>query len=267
MDFIRELDDIDGGDRVQTKTEEMEIARARERASLKHSTQGKWAKKVAGLKGLGSNANTAIQARIGREDLLKKKIAGQGSDHSDEDETDSDFDSEAEGDIDGMKAHALNQLSRVDSDTLTSNDPPAKGLFAMKFMQNAMAAKERKAEEAKAEPRQQLLEENHDSSGEKVQGNPGRLVFNPDVVSDPYQAKPFVAVVVDLHYLQQCRQVVGPTTAGNDTPTSNEDVSTHPAPYQTTKTSGSHLRVMASPQKSATNTSKSVPERPRLKKS
>ncbi|PLW49081.1 hypothetical protein PCANC_12171 [Puccinia coronata f. sp. avenae] len=120
-----------------------------------------------------------------------------------------------------MKAHALNQLSRVDSDTLTSNDPPAKGLFAMKFMQNAMAAKERKAEEAKAELRQQLLKENHDSSGEKVQGNPGRLVFNPNV----------------------CRQVVGPTTAGNDTPTSNEDASTHPAPYQTTKTSGSHLRA------------------------
>ncbi|PLW16218.1 hypothetical protein PCANC_12510 [Puccinia coronata f. sp. avenae] len=247
MDFIRELDDIDGGDRVQTKTEEMEIARARERASLKHSNQGKWAKKVAGLKGLGSDANTAIQERIRREDLLKKKIAGQGSDHSEEDETDSDFDSEAEGDIDDIKAHALNQLSRVDSDTLNSNDPPAKGLFAMKFMQNAMAAKERKAEEAKAELRQQLLEENHGSSGEddglgggmKVQGNPGRLVFNPDV----------------------CRQVIGPTTAENDTPTSNEDASTHPAPYQTTKTSGSHLRVMASPQKSATNTSKSVPEK------
>ncbi|PLW51681.1 hypothetical protein PCASD_00609 [Puccinia coronata f. sp. avenae] len=59
--------------------------------------QGKWAKNVAGLKGLGSNANTAIQERIRCKDLLKKKIAGQGSDHSDEDETDSDFDSEAKG--------------------------------------------------------------------------------------------------------------------------------------------------------------------------
>jgi len=249
MNFIQELDDIDGGDRVRTKTEEMEIARARERASLKHSNQGKWAKKVAGLKGLGSDANTAIQERIRREELLKKKIAGHGSGDSDEAEVDSDFDSEAEGDIDMIKSHALKQLDQVDSDAHTSNDPPLKGLFAMKFMQNAMAAKERKAEEAKAELRQQLLEDGRGGSedegdlvgGMKVQGNPGRLVFNPDA----------------------CRQVIGPATA--DSGTLNEDPSTHPAPSRTTKTSGSHFKVMALekdlPPKAAATGSKSAPEK------
>ncbi|KAA1105007.1 hypothetical protein PGTUg99_004958 [Puccinia graminis f. sp. tritici] len=255
MDFIQELDDIDGGDRVQTKTEEMELERARERASLKHSNQGKWAKKVAGLKGLGGDTNTAIQERIRREELLKKKISGrQGSDDSEDgSDSDSDFDSDAEDDVDAIRAHALKQLGQIDSKRQNSDDErPLKGLFAMKFMQNAMAVKERKAEEARLELHQQLLDDQQDRSGAeeedlsggmKVQGNPGRLVFNPEV----------------------CRQIIGPSTAGDDATTSDQDTSTHPAPSRTTKTSGSHLRVMAVEDKLSiegiSNPSKSIPNR------
>ncbi|KAI7944473.1 hypothetical protein MJO28_010168 [Puccinia striiformis f. sp. tritici] len=239
MEFIQELDDIDGGDRVQSRTEQMEIDRARERASLKHSNQGKWAKKVAGLKGLGGDTNTAIQDRIRREELLKKKIAGQGSDDDDNFDSDSDFDSDIDNgdhDINHIKAHALKQLDRIDSQTGNSQDDiddsaAPKGLFAMKFMQKAMAVKERKAEEARLELRQQLLEEENGSGddgedelmgGMKVQGNPGRLVFNPDV----------------------CRQAIGPSTAENDA-LDQDSSAHHPIPSKTTKTSGSHLRVMA----------------------
>ena len=191
---------------------------------------------MAGLKGLGSDAKTAIQDRIRREELLKKKIAGrEGSDDSGGSASDSDFDSE--GDVDTVKAHALEQLGKIDSQQNSQDGPALKGLFAMKFMQNAMAVKERKAEEARIELRQQLLADHPDGSGEeedlnggmKVQGNPGRLVFNPDV----------------------CRQAVGPTTADNDATASDQDTSTHPAPYRTTKTSGSHLRVMAVEDKSS----------------
>lgn len=233
LDLLEELDGIDGGHRVQTKTEEMEIERARERVTLKHSNQGQWAKKVAGLKGLGSDINTAIQERIHREELLKKKISGVDSDDSDAAEEDSEFDSDSDVGVAHIKAHALHQLSALDSQApnINPDEGPPKGLFAMKFMQNAMAAKERKAEEARTELRQLLLEgnpedlceEEHISNGVKVQGNPGRLLFNPDVF-------PRAVKQSNDEDLLASNQAAQSSTFSSQ---------------KTTKTSGPHLRVMA----------------------
>ncbi|EGG00743.1 uncharacterized protein MELLADRAFT_93061 [Melampsora larici-populina 98AG31] len=181
MDFLQELDDIDGGERVKAEREKMELQRAKERVSLKHSSQGKWAKKVAGLKGLGNDANHATRERIRREELLTKKIAGQGEGDRESDGSDDDSDYDSDMDVDTIKKRALNELSALDS---AKSEAPAKGLIGMKFMQTAMARKEREANEAEAQLRKALINAEDDASddeqsGMKVQGNPGRLVFTP----------------------------------------------------------------------------------------
>ncbi|MBW0494778.1 hypothetical protein O181_034493 [Austropuccinia psidii MF-1] len=227
MEFMQTLDNIDGKGRVDANKEKMELERARERISLKHSSQGKWASKMAGLKGLGSDANAATQERIRREELLKKKISGFNSDQSDETDQESDFDSEL--DVDDIKTHALNQLSNLDSTKeSTLENPPLKGLLGMKFMQTAMAAQAKEADQAEAQLRKQLQEEEGIASDQecnfsgaiKVQGNLGRLIFGPDT----------------------CRQVVDQTIDPDKSP-SNEDQSSSTAP-KTTRTSGSYLRVL-----------------------
>ncbi|KAH9811274.1 small-subunit processome [Melampsora americana] len=186
MDFLQELDDIDGGDRVKEEREKMELQRAKERVSLKHSSQGKWAKKVAGLKGLGNDASHATRERIRREELLTQKIAGQGERDGESDGSDEDSDYDSDMEVDTIKKRALNELSALDSQHSTKSEAPAKGLIGMKFMQTAMARKEREADEAEAQLRKALIDaedgasdDSDERSGMKVQGNPGRLIFAP----------------------------------------------------------------------------------------
>lgn len=191
IEFLQDLDNIDGGDRVKDEREKMELQRAKERVSLKHSSQGKWAQKVAGLKGLGNDASLATRERIRREELLTRKIAGKADKASDSEDSEDNSDYDSDMDVDTIKTHALKQLSALNHQGLASSEAPTKGLMRMKFMQTAMARKERQADEAEAELRKALNDTANSSSDEadehggmQVQGNPGRLVFNPDNVSD-----------------------------------------------------------------------------------
>ncbi|KAI8457310.1 Utp14 protein-domain-containing protein [Phakopsora pachyrhizi] len=204
LEMKQKLDEIDGGKRVKEEIERLETQRARERASLKHSSQGAWAKKVSVLKGLDGDAHAAIQERIKREELLKRKIEGKEAENGVSEESegeDSEFDSDL--DVAGIKEHALIQLAAVNMKE-TSQDPPAKGLMAMKFMQRAEAQKIKQVNEVEAALRQELLDnddkdydsdsENLASSAIRVQGNPGRLMFGSE---NPRKLKEAEIVNVD----------------------------------------------------------------------
>ena len=80
MDPI-ELDNIDGGNRVEEEKARLEVERARERASLKHSTKsGRWSQAVGDIQGLDEERNAAVRDMVKRRDELRKKITGDVND-------------------------------------------------------------------------------------------------------------------------------------------------------------------------------------------
>ena len=196
IEEMEELDKLDGGDRVTEERSRMEVARAKERATLKHSTKGgRWSKTVGGIEGLDEERNTAVRDMVARGEELRKKIAGIEPDDSDDEfaEGGSEEDDD-EADYDQIRATAFDELAALDAKdaAAVAASPKAKGVLGMKFMKDAMARDERKVQGAASELRRKLEvmdemaqaeddDEDMQPAGisEQVQGNLGRMVFGP----------------------------------------------------------------------------------------
>jgi U3 small nucleolar RNA-associated protein 14 len=200
LEDMAELDAIDGGNRVDEERNRLEILRAKERATLKHSNKGgRWAQKLDGLEGLEEERNASIRDMVARRDELRKRIAGiesgdevdefasSGSDRSDDEE------GEGGGDFDSIRRRAFDELASLDAKEAAAKeaDPKAKGVMQMKFMKDAMARADRDVQREADELRNRLAQmdemaEREDDEedqpmvlSEQVQGNLGRMVFGP----------------------------------------------------------------------------------------
>lgn len=204
LEDLAELDAIDGGNRAEEERARLEIQRAKERATLKHSGKGgRWAKKIDGLEGLEEERNASIRDMVARREELRKKIAGiEDGDEVDEFASDSDregaTDSDAdEQDVDAIRRRAFDELAALDAKEAAAkaNDPKLKGVLNMKFMRDAMARADKQVESDAEELRQRLAQmdeagrvvddgDDDEASApmalsEQVQGNLGRMVFGP----------------------------------------------------------------------------------------
>jgi len=198
LEDLEELDRIDGGDRVAEEKSRLEVLRAKERVTLKHSQKGgRWAKKVEGLDGLEDERNKSIRDMVERRDQLRKKIAG--IEDEDEDEfapsgSEEEDDSGDDADFDSIRRTAFDELATLDAKEAAAalNDPKLKGVMNMKFMKDARARASREVDQDADDLRRRLKqmdelaekEETGDESGalalsQQVQGNLGRMVFGP----------------------------------------------------------------------------------------
>ncbi|GAA5887298.1 hypothetical protein JCM16303_006580 [Sporobolomyces ruberrimus] len=196
LEDLEELDRIDGGDRVAEERSRLEVLRAKERATLKHSAKGgRWAKKVDGLDGLEDERNKSIRDMVERRDQLRKKIAGLEDDDEDEDEfapsgSEGEYGSGDDADFDSIRQKAFDELAALDAKEAAAieNDPKLKGVMNMKFMKDARARADREVGKEADELRRrleqmdQVAEADDDEPialSQQVQGNLGRLVFGP----------------------------------------------------------------------------------------
>ncbi|GJN90772.1 hypothetical protein Rhopal_003786-T1 [Rhodotorula paludigena] len=198
LEDLEELDRIDGGNRVEEERARLEVQRAKERVTLKHSGKGgRWAKKIDGLEGLDEERNAAIRDMVARREELRKKITGAGSDDevdefaSSDDGASGDSDGDDDDDVDAVRRRAFDELAALDAKeaAIKANDPKLKGVLGMKFMQNAMARADRQVQQEAEELRQRLAQMDEqgaasDDDGEapplamseQVQGNLGRML-------------------------------------------------------------------------------------------
>lgn len=197
LEDMAELDAIDGGNRVDEERNRLEILRAKERATLKHSSKGgRWAQKMEGLEGLEEERNASIRDMVARRDELRKKIAGiESGDEVDEFASSASerSDDEEGGDFDSIRRRAFDELASLDAKEAAAKeaDPKAKGVMQMKFMKDAMARADRDVQRDADELRNRLAEmdemaDREDDEedqpmvlSEQVQGNLGRMVFGP----------------------------------------------------------------------------------------
>ena len=237
LDDLAELDAIDGGSRVDDERARLELQRAKERVTLKHSGKGgRWARKVDGLEGLDEERNAAIRDMVSRREELRKKIAGVGSGDDERDDFASSDDGEGEGDddsmasgaddddVDAVRRRAFDELAALDAKeaALKASDPKLKGVMNMKFMRDAMSRAERDVQRDEDELRQRLAQldemrddaataggEGEDEDGpapvsmsEQVQGNLGRMVFGPTSAAAKVRPLPLPLSRVTLHEAQ-----------------------------------------------------------------
>lgn len=199
LEDMEEMDRLDGGDRVVEEKARMEVARARERATLKHSTKGgRWSKTVGGIEGLDEERNTAVRDMVARGEELRKRISGINPDDSgDEFEGDSSEEDDDDADLDQIRDTAFDELASLDrkeaAAAAAAGPGKSKGVLNMKFMKDALARDQRRTQTAADDLRRTL--EGMDAAGEdvemddaeadplgtsaQVEGNLGRLVFGP----------------------------------------------------------------------------------------
>lgn len=141
-DSLREAGLID----PEEEAEEQQRIRAAERMGLRHN-ESRWAKqaKADGRLGWDDDARDGVEQMALRDEQLRRRIAGKavhGSDvvsESEESDSDDPFDEQA------ATRAIREELKR--SDEITT-DPTRSGVFSMKFMQQAEAAKRRENDEA-----------------------------------------------------------------------------------------------------------------------
>lgn len=185
-----DLDDLRALDpkRAEEEQEKMETARARERATLKHSAKGgRWAQ---GQHGAGEieGKRQELEHMLAQGERLRRKVQGHASDGSG-----SESGSEEElGDNEDVRARAFDELAslrtkQAELDDAVANSKPS-GIFAMKFMQDAARREKISVDEDERELRKQLeeyedagIESGSESGGsdtENVTRVGGRLVLS-----------------------------------------------------------------------------------------
>ncbi|KAI3662149.1 hypothetical protein MP638_002135 [Amoeboaphelidium occidentale] len=170
-------------DGVENDAEELEKRRALERMSLRHKSGSKWAKNLMGLKH-DEETREAVMDQINRHEELMKKIKSKD---------DSDYDSlDEKEEIDEAE-----ELAKISSELKNNEEQPKKGIFAMKFMKNAMEQQRLDA----ANRVDEMADDLNGSNSMKDDSNTGRLLFGPSSSSttqkqkkntedDPYYEKP-----------------------------------------------------------------------------
>ncbi|KAF9358269.1 hypothetical protein BGX26_002137 [Mortierella sp. AD094] len=152
-------------DPEQAREERMlaEQKRAQERMTLKHKNTGKWAKDQLKHGNFDPDSRQAITEQIERGERLRRKIQDVDSDEelSGGDSEYSDFDDD---DVEGVKARAFDELAQVEHQLAKDEDAAmeakvGKGVFAMKFMQDAAKRSKMQAQAAADDFRREMMEE------------------------------------------------------------------------------------------------------------
>lgn len=176
-----------------------ETERARERATLRHKTTGKWAKAMQGREGLDVDQRQAIGEMLERGEKLRRRIRGDMSgDESEESESD-----EGEQDVETIKQGAFEELATLDaSENAASADLKSKSVFNMKFMRDAAVRQMREAAaEADDFVKEMEGEQGSDiddatsgegafTDGPSVQRMGGRVSYHPGTSINASSAKP-----------------------------------------------------------------------------
>ncbi|KAJ1948171.1 hypothetical protein EC988_005282, partial [Linderina pennispora] len=183
-------------------------SRAEERMSLRHKNTGKWAKAAAKHAHGNDDVRKALQEQLDQHESLKRKIYDLDNDEDvsdyeqrqaagmDDDEGASDF-SDNDGTFNQIKDKAMKELNKViEGDSEEAQ--PRKGLFAMKFMQNAMERERQQAErdakairdefeslEADVDEDGQAIKLHKNAPGKTASTAPGRMVFGGGVQKRP----------------------------------------------------------------------------------
>jgi len=179
------------------KRMQREVERARERATLKHKNTGKWAKAMKARNELDEDQRQEVLEMLQRGEKLKRKIHAQ--DEGDEDDDESGDDTGDEGRI---RASAFDEVAR-----LAEGEGPEHsdgGLFSMKFMKDAMARDNRKAQDMADEFLRDLagsdVEVVSDNDNDDLQNQSkwtgGRVSFRPGA-----QVGPIVSLSLGVHQL------------------------------------------------------------------
>ncbi|KAJ3300996.1 hypothetical protein HDU76_005910 [Blyttiomyces sp. JEL0837] len=140
---VAELAGLDP-DLARDKLEKLEVARIKERMTMKHKNTGKWAQRMLKRSGGDEETRQALMEQLSKNHALTRKIAGL---ESDEDEDDLDIDDEdLDADLDPAEAEAAARsralaelgVMQAEIENDASSAVPKKGIFAMKFMQRGL---------------------------------------------------------------------------------------------------------------------------------
>ncbi len=124
-----------------------EVERARERATLRHKNTGKWAKAMKMRGELDEDQRRDINEMLDRGEKLRRKVQGQGSSDEESDDDESDEGDGEEG-VSRIRAKAFDELATLDAnDAEVPEGKKGKSIFEMKFMKDAMAREQQKANE------------------------------------------------------------------------------------------------------------------------
>lgn len=163
------LDDEEGDDDEDLEGQiKAERDRAQERATLKHKNTGKWAKATLGRKDLSDDvdARQALNEQLQRSEQLRRRIKGLG-DSSGDDSDSSEHDDRGDDD---PRQGALDDLRALDSNAneTSSDNSGKKGVWNMKFMQDARSRDEAVADQARNQLEKELraMKEDRDVSDE-----------------------------------------------------------------------------------------------------
>jgi U3 small nucleolar RNA-associated protein 14 len=152
-----------------------EVLRAKERATLRHRTMGKWARAMRSKGEMGEEEVEAVKMLQDRSEILRRKIA-EADESSDDDDSNGQ-----ERDL-----KELEELGRVAP--LEEMFGKVKGIMSMKFMRDAVSRAEREAGAMADEARLEMLGLQVDSGAEHligdemVGGNLGRRIYKPGQV-------------------------------------------------------------------------------------
>ena len=115
--------------------------RAKERATLRHKSTGKWARAMRQKGDLDDDQRRDMAEMHGRGEVLRKKIQGE------QDSSDSEYDDDDDEGLARLKARAFDELAELQGEE--SNPPKEKGksVFDMKFMQDAAAREQREVDQ------------------------------------------------------------------------------------------------------------------------
>ncbi|KAH9996496.1 Utp14 protein-domain-containing protein [Russula vinacea] len=117
-----------------------EAERAKERATLRHKSTGKWAKSMRRRGEMDDDQLQDMTEMLERGDKLRRKIQG-GKESSDIDE-----DSDGDGSIQ-LKARVFDELAELKRDDSGLAKGRGKSVFDMKFMQDAAAREQREVDQ------------------------------------------------------------------------------------------------------------------------
>ncbi|CAE6517942.1 unnamed protein product [Rhizoctonia solani] len=208
------LEDDEVVDRMQA-----EVERAKERATLRHRTTGKWARTMRNKGEMDEEEVGAVKLLQDRAELLRRKIVG-GDESSDDDD----------GHGEDRDIQELEELAQIESAA------QAKGIMGMKFMRDAAARADREAGVMADEARLEMLGLQLDSGAETpmgddvIGGNLGRRIYRPG------QVQPSAAYSDISSTLKSSESTESPTM---DTSNSLPSISDSPPPTNTLSISNS----------------------------
>ncbi|KAF8890085.1 Utp14 protein-domain-containing protein [Infundibulicybe gibba] len=190
-----------------------EVERARERATLKHRHNGKWAR---GMRGKDfdeeEGGRREVEEMLEQGERLRRRIKGVGSDDDSEDGNSGSEvgdDGNEEG-VDKIKQSAFEELKRVEAgDDEDAEGSKKKGIFEMKFMKDAMARQQAGADRMMDDFVKEMgghLEhdsdaeeyiDNTDPAGVVVHRAGGRVTYRPGAVNSYRPARPLGSLASD----------------------------------------------------------------------